>query len=497
MPPAGAASTLAPGAGLPGAGTAQPTRPHVTASKTGLSALPPVDRVLDDPRVSGLADRCDRRVLAGLVRDALAGLREDLLEGRAPGDREALIELAVAGVREGLDRKLAPRLGQVVNATGIVLHTNLGRAPLAASALRRIAETASGYCDLEIDLDTGGRGSRHRIVEELLCELTGAEAAAVVNNNAAAVLATLNSLALGREAVVSRGQLIEIGGSFRLPDVMARSGAVPVEVGTTNRTHLADYEAAISERTGLLLDAHTSNYRVLGFTASVPLEELAALGRRHGVPVACDLGGGALIDLTELGLPAEPLVADSVAAGADVVTFSGDKILGGPQAGLIVGRRESIEAILSNPLMRALRCGKLTYAALEATLRLHLDRSRLLAEHPVLSRLTVKVSTLKRRGRRLRGRLADLREAGWRIELIDSRAQAGSGSLPLEEIPSAALAVKPPALPVEELGGRLRRHDPPVLGYVRGDRLHLDLRAVAAAEIAVLESALRRGSVPP
>ena len=469
----------------------------MTSSKTGLSALPPVDRVLDDPRVSGLADRCDRPVLAGLVRDALAALREELLEGRAPGGRETLIERAVAGVREGLDRKLAPRLGQVVNATGIVLHTNLGRAPLAASALRRIAETAAGYCDLEIDLEDGGRGSRHRIVEELLCELTGAEAAAVVNNNAAAVLATLNSLALGREAVVSRGQLIEIGGSFRLPDVMARSGAVPVEVGTTNRTHLGDYEAAISERTGLLLDAHTSNFRVLGFTAAVPLEELAALGRRHRVPVARDLGGGALIDLTELGLPAEPLVADSVAAGADVVTFSGDKILGGPQAGLIVGRRESIEAILSNPLMRALRCGKLTYAALEATLRLYLDRSRLLAEHPVLSRLTVKVSTLKRRGRRLRGRLADLREAGWRIELIDSRAQAGSGSLPLEEIPSAALTVKPPALPVEELAARLRRHEPPVLGYVRGDRLHLDLRAVAAAEIAVLESALRRGSVPP
>ncbi len=469
----------------------------MTSSKTGLSALPPVDRVLDDPRVAGLADRCDRRVLTGLVRDALAALREDLLEGRAPADRPKLIELAVAGVREGLDRKLAPRLGAVVNATGIVLHTNLGRAPLAAGAVRRIAETASGYCGLEIDLETGGRGSRHRIVEELLCELTGAEAAAVVNNNAAAVLIILNSLALGREVVVSRGQLIEIGGSFRLPDVMERSGAVPVEVGTTNRTHLSDYDAAISERTGLLLDAHTSNFRVLGFTASVPLEELAALGRRRGLPVARDLGGGALIDLAELGLPAEPLVADSVAAGADVVTFSGDKVLGGPQAGLIVGRRESVDRIRTNPLMRALRCGKLTYAALEATLRLYLDRSRLLAEHPVLSRLTVPVATLKRRGGRLRGRLADLREAGWLIEVIDSRAQAGSGSLPLEEIPSAALAVKPPALPVEELAARLRRHDPPVLGYVRGDRLHLDLRTVAAAEIAVLEVALRRASVPP
>ena len=462
-----------------------------------LACLPSVDLVMTDARIRELEARCDRALLVRLARAAIDAAREDLRRGAPDASRDALIDRVVAGVRDRLAQTLTPRLQPVVNATGIVLHTNLGRAPLPPGALARIADTAGGYSNLEVDLDSGARGSRHLLVEELLCELTGAEAAAVVNNNAAAVLLTLNSLAMGREAIVSRGQLIEIGGSFRLPDMMDRSGATMVEVGTTNRTHLRDYEGALCEHTGLILNAHPSNFKVLGFTAEVALEELVDLGRKHGVPVAHDLGGGALLDLRDLGLPPEPVVADSVAAGVDVVTFSGDKILGGPQAGILVGRRKYIEAIRRNPLMRALRCGKLTYAALEATLRLYLDRDSLTAAHPVLKMLATPPATLKRRARAVQRRLDDLIDGGWQIEVVGSAAQAGSGAMPLAEIPSIALAVVPAGMSAGDLARRLRHHAPPVLGYLRDDRLLLDLRTVAAPEARILESALRWASVTP
>ncbi|MDA0337886.1 MAG: L-seryl-tRNA(Sec) selenium transferase, partial [bacterium] len=378
----------------------------------------------------------------------------------------------------------------VINAAGIVLHTNLGRAPLAPTAVRRITETAARYSTLEVDLSSGQRGHRHLLVEDLLCQLTGAEAAAVVNNNAAAVLLALNALGMDREIIVSRGQLVEIGGSFRLPDMMQRSGAAMVEVGTTNRTHLADYEKAITARTGLLLCVHPSNYRVLGFTTEVPLADLVQLGRRHNVPVVHDVGAGALLDLRPWGLPAEPLVADSIAAGADVVTFSGDKVLGGPQAGLIVGRRAAIEAIRANPWMRALRCDKLTYAALEATLRLYLDPQSLPEHLPVLAMMTVTPATLRTRAEEICTRLTGLQARGWQIEVVDSVAQAGSGSLPLEEIASVAITVRPSGLSVGDLAAHLRHGDPAVLGYVRDDRLHLDLRTVSAEEVPDLVAAL-------
>ena len=460
-------------------------------SPPDLSILPSVDRVLSDERVAALTARCDRAVLADLVRDAVGQVRLALLAGDRLAAPEDLLDVIVADVRRRLAHRLAPRLVPVVNATGIILHTNLGRAPLAPAALERIAATAARYCDLEVELESGQRGHRHLLVEELLCQLTGAEAAAVVNNNAAAVLLTLNALGMDRETVVSRGQLVEIGGSFRLPDMMQRSGAVMVEVGTTNRTHLADYENALCERTGLILIVHPSNYRVLGFTAEVPLADLVALGRRRGVPVVQDLGAGALIDLQRWGLPTEPMVTDSVAAGVDVVTFSGDKVLGGPQAGLIVGRRESLETIRANPWMRALRCDKLTYAALEATLRLYLDRESLPANLPVLGMMTATTRTLQVRAERVHDALADRVRQGWRIEVIQSVAQAGSGSLPLEEIPSIAITVVPAGLSAGDLAARLRRHEPAVLGYVRDDRLHLDLRTVTDDEVPVLVAALQ------
>jgi len=451
-----------------------------------------VDRVLSDARVAVLTDRCDRSILVDMVRDAIAAVREALLAGSQPASGADLIDAIVTDIGQRLALALTARLVPVVNATGIVLHTNLGRAPLAPSALQRITETASGYSNLEVDLSSGQRGQRHLLVEDLLCQLTGAEAAAVVNNNAAAVLLTLNALGMNRDIIVSRGQLVEIGGSFRLPDMMQRSGAVMVEVGTTNRTHLHDYENALSDRTGVILSVHPSNYRVLGFTAEVPLAQLVELGRRHDVPVVHDVGAGALVDLQPWGLPAEPLVADSIAAGADVVTFSGDKVLGGPQAGLIVGRREAVETIRKNPWMRALRCDKLTYAALEATLRLYLDPHSLPEHLPVLAMMTATPAALRDRAGKLVADLHELTARDWQIDLIDSVAQAGSGSLPLEEIPSVAITIRPAGLSAGDLAARLRQGDPAILGYVRDDRLHLDLRTIAEHEMPSLVAALVR-----
>ena len=461
------------------------------AEKANLSVIPSVDSVMVEPEVRALCERCDQPLVVRFVREGIDAAREAVLEGEAIGEsRERLVAWVVREVCRRFERITVPGLKRIVNATGIVLHTNLGRAPLPDAAARAVAGAAAGYSNLEVDLETGRRGSRTAMVEELLCVLTGAEAAAVVNNNAAAVLLSLNTLCLGKEALVSRGELIEIGGSFRIPEIMARSGAVMVEVGTTNRTHLQDFEAALTDRAGLMLAVHPSNYKVMGFTAAVSLADLVALGNRRGVAVVHDLGGGALVDMREFGLPHEPLVSDSVAAGADVVTFSADKVLGGPQAGILVGRRDAIRRIRRNPLMRALRCGKLTYAALAATLKLFLNRKELLRTHPTLAMLTEPAKTLKRRGRGSLSRLSQLPDNGLRVELVDSVAQTGSGAMPLEEIPSVALRVSFAGGSVTELAARLRSNDPPVIGYVRDDRLFLDLRTVAAGELRIVEAAL-------
>ncbi len=440
-----------------------------------------------------MVEQCNPSLIKDLIRRALAGVREAVARGAFQAlDRDALIGVALKDVREQLEDFLSSRLKRVVNATGIILHTNLGRAPLPKEAIWQIRETAGGYNNLEIDLESGRRGSRIAIVERLLCYLTGAEAAAVVNNNAAAVLITLNTLALEREVIVSRGQLIEIGDSFRMPDIMARSGARMVEVGTTNRTHLEDIARAISPSTGLLMAIHPSNYQVLGFTSTVPLSELVALGRRHGLPVAHDLGGGVLIDLRQYGLPYEPVVSESISAGADLVCFSGDKILGGPQAGILVGREGVIDQIRRNPLMRALRCGKLTYAALEATLKLYLDSKRLARAHPTLRMLVDSRAKLRKRGMRLLALAKPLANSGWDLQLQDSVAQGGSGSLPLEKIPSVAITLKgPTGRSASELAASLRRHQPPVLGYVREGRVFLDLRALRPDEVSIVADALK------
>ncbi len=451
--------------------------------KSLLRHIPAVDILSADEEVQRRAGDLDPRWIHQLAREAVGEVRERVLRGdRRLHDAAAVQAAAERLLLQKIDELLHPSLRPVINCTGIVLHTGLGRAVPPPAAIEAAASILHGYSNLEFDLDTGKRGDRTAHVERLLCLLTGAEAACVVNNNAAAVLIALNTLANRKQVLISRGELIEIGGSFRIPDVMAKSGAKMVEVGTTNKTHLRDFEAAISEKTAGVLHVHTSNYRILGFTAAPELSELIELAHARGLFVLHDLGGGILLDLRDFGLPYEPVVRESIELGTDVVTFSGDKVLGGPQSGIIVGRRQFIQRIKRNPLMRALRCDKVTYALLEATLRTFLHRKSLGENHPVLRMLSEPVERLRERGQRILQRLqaTKLRAS---VELTESEAQAGSGTLPLEKLPSVALAIQPQRGTVTSLAKRLRLANPPVIGYVHNDLLFLDLRTVLPGEI--------------
>jgi L-seryl-tRNA(Ser) seleniumtransferase len=380
----------------------------------------------------------------------------------------------------------------VLNATGVVIHTNLGRPCLPETALEQIREVAAHYSTLEYDLSRGARGSRQDHLEGLLKEITGAEAALAVNNNAAAVLLTLNTLARGKEVIISRGQLVEIGGSFRLPEIMAVSGAVLREVGTTNKTHLHDYERAVTSDTALLLKVHPSNFRILGFTKEVSLTELVELGSRYGLPVAEDLGSGCLLDLSRYGLEKEPTVQDTLKAGADLALFSGDKLLGGPQAGLILGRREVVARLKSNLLTRALRPDKMTLAGLEATLRLYLEESQAVAAIPTLRMLTRPVAELERQAGVLTRAIG--RRFGRRVQVKAqvSQGRVGGGSLPQTSLPSRALALTIPPLAAHELEARLRRTHPPVIARVEHDTVLLDLRTLLPQEHPVLMAVLEQ-----
>ncbi len=465
--------------------------------------LPAVERLLQSARAAALLGRYRRDLVVGELRALLEELRHQpeavaTLAARpspaAPGGTPAAADgsdtaedtALDAGILERLEARLAgaslPRLRRVVNATGVVLHTNLGRALLAPEAVARVAEAAAYPVTLEYDLVRGGRGERDGIVEADLVALTGAEAATVVTNNAGAVLLALNALAEGREVVVSRGELIEIGGGFRIPEIMAKSGARLREVGTTNRTHLDDYRAAIGPETGLLLKVHTSNYRIVGFTAEVSLDELIRVGRDRGLPVMVDLGSGALLDLGDLGFRDEPVVGAAVAAGADVVTFSGDKLLGGPQAGIIVGRRQAIERIRRNPIRRATRAGKLELAALEATLRLYRQSPDPVAAVPTLRCLARQVDDVEAVGRAAIPLLAERLGPGFELGLIETEAEVGSGALPGTRLPSRALTVRHAERSPDDIARLFRAAEPPVLGRVSGGVFLLDLRAIFAPE---------------
>ncbi len=424
-------------------------------------------------------------LLTAAAREVLATWRQVALErGEVPPDLDGLAQ----EVRQLVEARLRPSLRPVINATGVVLHTNLGRAPLSVEACAAIERVARGYCNLEFNLEDGKRGSRYDHVERLLTTLTGAEAALVVNNNAAAVLLVLDSLARGREVVVSRGELVEIGGSFRIPEVLARSGAILKEVGTTNKTHPWDYERAIGPETAMLLKVHPSNYRIMGFTCQVADDELVGLAARHRVIVVEDLGSGALVDLSRYGMGPEPTVQASLAAGVDIVTFSGDKLLGGPQAGLILGRAELLRTLKENQLLRALRVDKFTLAALEATLQAYVQEE---AEQalPVLQMLTVTPARLQQQAvglqKLLAGRLGECA-----IDVRKGSSRVGGGALPLEELPTTLVELRPARLSATDLAERLRRGDPPVLAHIQEDCVLLDPRTLQVGEAELLVEAV-------
>jgi L-seryl-tRNA(Ser) seleniumtransferase len=447
-------------------------------AKNLLREIPSVDRLLKHPKSELLLGRFNRDYVTQKCREVLDNLRDAIRQGKTIPAEELQEESILSRMEKQMGSEGKPKLVQVINATGTILHTNLGRALLPQAAIEALCRVGGHPVNLEYDLSEGGRGKREENIEKLLVDLTGAEAATVVNNNAAAVLLGLNTLADGKEVVVSRGELIEIGGSFRIPEIMAKSGAILKEVGSTNRTHPEDYEKAISKKTSLLLKVHTSNYKIVGFSSEVELAELVAIGKKHKIPVMEDLGSGALIDLSRYGLPKEPVVAERISLGADIVTFSGDKILGGPQAGLVVGKKVWISQMNKNPLKRALRCGKLTLAALEATLRLYQQSVDIVENIPTLKAFTRSLGEIEEMGARLLPNLQKALGEGFHLDLEDSTSQIGSGALPTEEIRTKVIAIHHNGMGAERIAQRFRRAKPPILGRIKDNRFLLDLRTI-------------------
>lgn len=452
-----------------------------------LRKLPGVDYIINLWDKNDLSKTMPRPVVVQSIRATLDNLRSQILTSSEPLDAALFSDNALLHLtQETARKKMGFNLKRVVNATGVVIHTNLGRSLLAEKVAEHVASISSRYSNLEFDLNKGARGSRYSAVEDILCEISGAEAALVVNNNAGAVFLALETLAKGKEVIVSRGELVEIGGSFRIPDVMVRSNAKLVEVGTTNRTHLRDYEGAISSDTALLLKVHTSNYSIVGFTAEVSIAEMVALGAKYHIPVMKDLGSGNFVDLSPYGLIREPTVQDMVAAGADVVTFSGDKMLGGPQAGIIVGKRDVVDRIKKNPINRALRIDKMTLAALEATLQFYRDEADALSVIPTLRMITTPVKKILTKAKRLQNRLKKLGDSRLKVVLINGASRVGGGSLPLQELPTKCLGVTIKGLSANALEASLRKATPPVIVRIEEDSVVMDLRTVQNEEISII-----------
>jgi L-seryl-tRNA(Ser) seleniumtransferase len=463
-----------------------------------LRSIPSVDAVLNAEECGRLVERYGREAVLAACRSVLETMRAEIQkEDSSPKEEGGLApDNVAAAVASHLDRKFRPSLRKAINASGILMHSGLGRAVLPEEAGRALAEVSGGYSTLALDIETGKRGNRDNHIASLLCELTGAEAATIVNNNAAATVVVLNTIAKGKEVIVSRGQLVEIGGSFRMPDVMTTSGAVLREIGTTNKTHLRDYEEAINEKTGAILRVHHSNYRVVGFAEEPEIEPLAELGEKRGLPVIDDLGSGALIDLKAYGLETEPLVRRSIRAGVACACFSGDKLIGGPQSGLIVGRAEWIQRIKKNPLSRAFRCGKLTLAAMEATLKLFLRPEKLEERHPLYRMLALKTDALEKRARRVASRLRKSLPVGAEVRVADGKSQVGSGSVPVEEIPTKVLTIRCASAPPDDLVKRLRQQVPAVFARIHDDAVLFDFRTIRPEEDGEITEAVLRLFTP-
>jgi L-seryl-tRNA(Ser) seleniumtransferase len=457
-----------------------------------LANLPPVNQILEHPDIQLLHERVSRTFILYVTQKVLSDIRSSIISNKTnqQAARYSLTDQVVARVKAAAVNIGRPGLRKVVNATGVILHTGLGRAPLSDLALTHLQGVVGGYCNLEFDLEQGMRGERNHHVEDLLCFLTGAEGACVVNNNAAAVFLALNTLSPGKEAIVSRGQLIVIGGSFRIPDVMEKSGAVMKEVGTTNKTHLSDYEKAFSDRTGLVCLVHPSNFRVRGFVAEPKTTDVVRLSHEQGVPVVQDLGGGVLFDLQEFGLPHEPVVQESLAEEIDVVTFSGDKVLGGPQCGIIVGKKYYVDKIRTNPLMRVLRCDKLIFAALEGTLKSFLTADKGLQSNKVMQMLLTSQEALHAKARRILDEVpSQIRERA-KIAIQETKNQIGSGALPLEELQSVALSMRPDGMKVDNLARSFRSFDPPIVGRIHKEQLLFDLRTISPEDEPLVTQAI-------
>jgi len=457
--------------------------------KDALRALPAVNVLLQNPDLQTLINESNFELVSTITSNTVEQLREEILKNGEPPFLN--ISTLLTNIKESYDKITTPHLTSVVNGTGVILHTNLGRAKLSKEAIEAVQSAAANYSNLEYRLEEGTRGSRYEHVEDLLVQLTGAEAAVVVNNNAAAVILILKEMAQGEEVIVSRGQLVEIGGSFRVSEIMEQSGAKLVEVGTTNKTHSFDYERAITEQTGLLMKVHTSNFKIVGFTKEVSLTTLVELGQQHQLPVYEDLGSGVLYDLKQHGIGQEPTVQETVKAGADIVSFSGDKLLGGPQTGIIVGKKKWIDRIKKNQLTRSLRVDKMTLAALEATLR-HYQLNQAVDKIPTLKMILMDLATIEQKAKKLIDFISPVLLSKATLELIDGYSEIGGGSFPDEKLPTKLVAIQPVHLPINKFEQKLRIDSPHIIGRIMDDKFHLDVRTTEESEFILIKEKLER-----
>ena len=463
--------------------------PKTKPNESAYRQIPSIQELLNDPEIQ--ATGIDTRYLKQLLEQSVGEIRDRIRKSgiKPVSKREDIRKQIIRSTLHRLYKLQDFQLKKVINGTGIILHTNLGRAPLADSARHHLFDILDHYCNLEIDLESGKRGDRTTLVEDIICLVTGAESALVVNNNAAAILLVLNTLCRRKEVPVSRGELVEIGGSFRMPEVMKAGMVKMVEIGTTNKTHLQDYTEAITPRTAGILKVHTSNYRVMGFTSAVSIEDLVNLANQNKIPLIYDMGSGVLEDLEDWGFSHEPVARDYVQAGVDVITFSADKVLGGPQAGIIIGKKKYVQKIKKNHLLRALRCDKLTYALLDATLRLYLQPEKLKQTLPVATMLNQSREELLQRGNILLEQLAGL---PLKMDLVETYSQMGSGALPLEKIPAVAVSLLPGNLSVTHFSKALRENDPAIIGYIEKDAFFINLRTVRDDEIPLIGQKIRQ-----